>query len=304
MIILNDYFNLKGPKQFAELFAELHRDYGFSVVVLPNVYFFTQIRCLINDVLTGPMVHVKDQIQIAEASKDNSLIETMSPSFRVEYYIDRLTDPLRQWIAYSNYMFLPDCEYFDLFKPYLTEMLNDIFRDCVSLLSVDVNTEDASMLQHVNGLNRTLAEEIVRHRESSPFLNRRQIRRVKGMTDEIWHQAVGFLFIDPKTLRSRANVDREMLNSLFDLYDCTIIHPDMYTTADRVLSTFGIEKRQLGMPETIAKCKAILANSKLEHILDCLKTNEENSIDLVSVKVIFHALIRPLNFDYRITYQI
>ena len=304
MFILNDYFDLKGPKSFADLFAELYRDYGFSVVVLPNGYFFSQIRCLINDALMGPMVHVKKHIQIAEASKDNSLIETMSPPFRVEYYIDRLTDPLRQWVAYSQYMIMPDCEYFDLFKPYLNGILNDIFRDCVSLLSVDVNTENASMLQYVNGLNRTLADEIVKQREKSPFLNRRQIRRVKGMTDEIYNQAAGFLFIDPRTLRGRSNVDQEMLNSLFDEYDRTIIHPDMYQDADRVLRAFGIEKHQLGTPQTIGKCKAMLANHKLESILEHLKTNGEGSISLISLKVIFHALIRPLNFDYRISYQI
>lgn len=304
MVILNDYFDLRGPKPFAEMFAELHRDYGFSIVVLPRVYFFAKIRYLINDVLMNQLVHAKGQIQLAEASKDNSLIETMSPQFRVEYYIDRYSDPLRQWIAYSNYMTLPDCEYFDLFKPYLDEILVEIFRDCVSLLAVDVNTEKASMLQYVNGLNRTLADEIVNHRQSNPFVNRRQIRQVKGMTDEIYHQAVGFLFIDLKTLRSKSNLDPEILYKLYDVYDATIIHPDMYQHADHVLSTFSIKKSELGMPNTIAKCKTLLADHNLDEILAYLKTNEEDSINPLSLKVIFHALIRPLMFDYRTNYLI
>lgn len=304
MVILNDYFDLKGPKPLGDLFVELHREFGFTVVVIPNTYFFMRVRCMIHDILQSEaMAEVRNQIRVVEPPNDNKLIETMSPQFRVEYHIERLSDPLRQWIAYSNYMTIPSCDYFDLFKPYLSGMLTEQFREMVSLLPVDVNVEGVSMLQYVNGLNRTLAEEIVNYRKNSPFMNRRQIRRVKGMTDEIYRQAVGFLYIDLRTLRNKSNVDQETLMGLYDVYDSTIIHPDMYKHADLMLKIFGIEKRDLGTPEVISRCQNILAKVGIEAILKHLKVEDE-SINLMSIKVIFNALLKPLNYDFRITYTI
>ena len=117
-------------------------------------------------------------------------------------------------------MTIPDCEYFDLLKPNLSNILDELFYQSVSLLPVDLNLEGVSILKYVNGLNEKIAQQIVEYRkENGQFINRRQLKRVKFMTDEIYRQCCGFLIINKSTI-----LKFEENKSLYDHYDSTMIH--------------------------------------------------------------------------------
>ena len=188
-------------------------------------------------------------------------------------------------------MTIADCEYYDLFKSSCKLILTDLFFECISFQPVDANIECISFLQYVNGLNEQLAEAIVAYRtENGPFFNRLQIKNVPDISPEIYRQCAPFLFINKATI----NQDQELIGQLYNEYDGTIIHPEMYDDADKILAQFQILKSTLGTIETQRRVREILAYHQLTSIASTL------NIDPIRIRVIFQAFQHPLNFDKRL----
>ncbi len=61
---------------------------------------------------------------------------------------------------------------------------------------MDVNTASASLLAYVSGLNKRLAENVVKHREENgEFHTRTEILKVSGIGAKSFEQSAGFLKI-------------------------------------------------------------------------------------------------------------
>lgn len=98
----------------------------------------------------------------------------------------------------------------------LEQSLAFVTEDCVNAVGVDVNTASPSLLAYVAGLNKNVAEQIVRYRrENGAFANRQSLKNVPRMGEKTFLQAAGFL---------RVKSSNEPL-------DATGVHPEDY---DRV----------------------------------------------------------------------
>ena len=120
----------------------------------------------------------------------------------------------------------------------LDESLDFVVTKVVNQVGVNINTASTSLLQYVSGLNKKAIEGIIAYRdEKGKFLSRNELKKVKGISDKVFEQSIGFMRIIDGT------------NPL----DKTSIHPESYEVALKLLSELGFSKSDIGTKELIEK---------------------------------------------------
>src|SRR5699024_2865078 len=122
----------------------------------------------------------------------------------------------------------------DVSQKKLTEQLDFVVETAVNQVGVNLNTASATLLQHVSGLTKTTAQNIVEFRgEVGLFDNRKQLKKVKRLGPKAFEQSAGFLRIPDGD----------------ELFDNTGIHPETYKEAEQILAIVGVDKEDLGSDE-------------------------------------------------------
>ncbi len=112
----------------------------------------------------------------------------------------------------------------DVKSKHLTPFLENILKNCVNFVGVDVNTATASLLRYVAGLEPLTARRIVEYRsEHGPFKNLEQLKQIAGFGEATFIQAAGFLRV--------LGGDQP--------FDATSIHPESYELATKILEKIG-----------------------------------------------------------------
>ncbi|MDQ7022772.1 MAG: Tex-like N-terminal domain-containing protein [Candidatus Gracilibacteria bacterium] len=111
----------------------------------------------------------------------------------------------------------------DISEKKLEEKLGYVVEDTVNLVGINVNTASIYVLNHISGINKTVAKKIYKNR---PYKNREQLKKV--LSDTVYEQAIGFLRI-PESDEKLDNTD---------------IHPEQYNFAKYVIENqiFSIDK--------------------------------------------------------------
>ena len=103
----------------------------------------------------------------------------------------------------------------DVNQARLKKSLEGVVESCVNFVGVDLNTASAPLLSYVSGIGPTLAQNVVKFRETNGgFKNRKEILKVSRFSAKVFEQAAGFL---------RIYNGEEPL-------DGTFIHPERYET--------------------------------------------------------------------------
>lgn len=124
------------------------------------------------------------------------------------------------------------------------------------------------MLQHVAGLSKAVATNIVKKREEEgKFTNRKQLKKIPRLGAKTYEQAIGFLRI----------VDGE------EALDRTSIHPETYGEVSKLLKMLKMTSNDLG------SAKLIEALSQLS----IKETAEALNIGELTLKDIIDALMKP-----------
>ena len=151
----------------------------------------------------------------------------------------RLADPLAEYVKFDPQSIGPVFHPQDGRPKFYKELLQGVVESAVNAIGADVNQAATSMLRSISGLTMPIAREIVHHRIShGPFASREALKAVPGMTEKIYEQCAGFLFVKggPEPL------------------DETRVHPDHYPAARKLLEILGIPGNDLRDP---AKLPAI-----------------------------------------------
>ncbi len=149
----------------------------------------------------------------------------------------RLQDPLAELVKIDPKSVGVGQYQHDLNQKKLSETLDGVVESCVNAVGVDLNTASAALLEHISGISKTIAKNIVTYREENGrFTDRRQLRKVKGLGPKAYEQCAGFLRI------------RGGVNPL----DNTSVHPESYAAAEKLMSLLGhsmeeIEQGTLGL---------------------------------------------------------
>ena len=148
----------------------------------------------------------------------------------------RLQDPLAELVKIDPKHVGVGQYQHDVNQGRLEEALKGVVEDAVNSVGVDLNTASSSLLQYIAGINKTVANNIVKHREEKGrFKDRKELLKVSRLGPAAYEQCAGFLRIP------------EGKNAL----DNTGVHPESYGVAEKLLKKLGyaledVKNRQLG----------------------------------------------------------
>ena len=183
----------------------------------------------------------------------------------------RLQDPLAELVKINPKSIGVGQYQHDLNKKRLEEVLDGVVEDSVNSVGVDLNTASYSLLEHIAGISKTIAKNIIAYREENGnFTSRAQIKKVKRLGPQAFTQCAGFMRIT------------DSKNPL----DNTSVHPESYDVCKKLLERIGYSLNDI-------KDKSISdIDSKIEAIgID--KLSEELEIGVVTLKDIISEIKKP-----------
>ena len=142
----------------------------------------------------------------------------------------RLQDPLAELVKIEPQNIGVGQYQHDLNKKRLTEVLDGVVEDSVNSVGVDLNTASYSLLEHVSGISKSVAKNIVLYREENgAFTSRAQLKKVKRLGPSAFVQCAGFMRItDGK-------------NPL----DNTGVHPESYDVCKKMIEMLGYTMKDI-----------------------------------------------------------
>ncbi|MCM3790485.1 RNA-binding transcriptional accessory protein [Domibacillus indicus] len=154
----------------------------------------------------------------------------------------RIQDPLAELVKIDPQSIGVGQYQHDVSQKKLSSSLAFVVETAVNRVGVDVNTASPSLLEHVAGLNKTVAKNIVQYREENgKFTKRSMIKKVPRLGGKTFEQCIGFLRI----------TDGE------ELLDRTPIHPESYKETTALLKSLGFKTTDIGSEELGAALQAV-----------------------------------------------
>ena len=176
----------------------------------------------------------------------------------------RLQDPLAELVKIDPKSIGVGQYQHDMNQKRLGEALEGVVEDCVNKVGVDLNTASVPLLEHVSGINKTIAKNIVAYREENGiFKNRKALLKVAKLGPKAFEQCAGFLRISDGT----------------QPLDATSVHPESYGVAEALLKSLGYSEDELkkgAIPELHKKI------SDYKKLAEELGTGELTLRDIVS----------------------
>ena len=142
----------------------------------------------------------------------------------------RLQDPLAELVKIDPKSIGVGQYQHDVSQLKLARGLDAVVEDCVNAVGVDVNTASVALLTRISGLNATLAQNIVAHRDANgPFATRAALKKVSRLGEKTFEQAAGFLRV--------MNGDNPL--------DASAVHPEAYPLVQRIAAYTDRDIRSL-----------------------------------------------------------
>ncbi|MCD8131304.1 MAG: RNA-binding transcriptional accessory protein [Lachnospiraceae bacterium] len=179
----------------------------------------------------------------------------------------RVQDPLAELVKIDPKSIGVGQYQHDMNQKKLGEALDGVVEDCVNRVGVDLNTASAPLMEHISGITKTIARNIVAYREANGrFRNRGELLKVPKLGPKAYEQCAGFMRISGGT----------------EPLDSTSIHPESYEAAEKLLRSLGMTKEGL-----------VSRGGKQIRILDYKKTAEQLGIGEPTLRDMVKELNRP-----------
>lgn len=179
----------------------------------------------------------------------------------------RLQDPLAELVKIDPKSIGVGQYQHDVDQKKLSESLTGVVEDAVNKVGVDVNTATPSLLSYVSGINKIVANNIVKYRdENGKIKERKELLKVSKLGKTAFEQCAGFIRIfDGK-------------NPL----ETTAVHPESYDIAEKLLALIGYKKEDLTNKETLKEIKTKLESLNIKEISAKLEVGEMTLKDIIS----------------------
>ncbi|CAB3408383.1 unnamed protein product [Caenorhabditis bovis] len=155
----------------------------------------------------------------------------------------RLIDPMAEYVKIEPRHLGMGMYQHSINSNKLSEALALVVRERVSMRGVDVNCASEHLLRQVCGLNAKSAAGIVAFRRmNGAIVSRQDLKKVAGIGKVSFTQCAGFLTIsnknsnDDEPAKKKRKIEESKVNPL----DSTIVHPDQYEIAERILKRIGM----------------------------------------------------------------
>ncbi|XP_016059578.1 PREDICTED: S1 RNA-binding domain-containing protein 1 isoform X3 [Miniopterus natalensis] len=324
--------------QEAEKIKRLLLNFNCSTVVIGNGTACRETEAYFADLIMknyfAPLDVVYCIVSEAGASiysvspEANKEMPGLDPNLRSAVSIARrVQDPLAELVKIEPKHIGVGMYQHDVSQTLLKATLDSVVEECVSFVGVDINICSEILLRHIAGLNANRAKNIIEWREKNgPFINREQLKKVKGLGPKSFQQCAGFIRINQDYIRKLCSSQQTASSGLSqrvavtspagaevtgekqgkkksrtaadvvlkpDPLDQTCIHPESYDIATRFLSFIGGSLCEIGKPEMQQKIKAFLEKEGIEKLAERLQTTVH------TLQVIIDGLSQPESFDFR-----
>ena len=136
----------------------------------------------------------------------------------------RVQDPLAELVKIDPKSIGVGQYQHDMNQKKLGEALDGVVEDSVNRVGVDLNTASVPLMEHISGISKTIAKNIVAYREENGrFTNRKELLKVSKLGPKAFEQCAGFMRI--------SGGDNPL--------DATSIHPESYEAAGKLLEELG-----------------------------------------------------------------
>ena len=225
-------------REAKETISEFIEDHQIDIIAIGNGTASRETEKLAAEVIA----ECARPVQYVIVSEAGASVYSASPVARKEFpeleaslrgnisIARRLLDPLSELVKIDPKSIGVGLYQHDVDQIHLAESLDQVVESCVNNVGVDLNTASASLLQYISGVNGRVAENIVRYRdERGKFTSREELKAVKGLGENAFVQAAGFLRLPESEC----------------FFDRTAVHPESYTAAERLLQELGLEVAQV-----------------------------------------------------------
>ena len=137
----------------------------------------------------------------------------------------RLQDPLSELVKIDPKSIGVGEYQYDVNQKNLGEALDFTTSKVVNEVGVNINTASKSILKYVSGLTKTTIDKIYDYKENNKITSRDDIKKIKGISDKVYEQSIGFLRI----LDGNNPLDR------------TGIHPESYDITNKLLKDINLD---------------------------------------------------------------
>lgn len=185
----------------------------------------------------------------------------------------RVIDPLAELVKVEPRSIGVGQYQHDVPEKTLDNELMFVVENAVNRVGVDLNSASAKLLEYISGLNKTVAQNVVKWREENgKFSDRRDLLEIPRLGKKSYEQAVGFLRVfDGK-----------------NILDSTGIHPESYAVTKKIVKDLKIDLDSLGNDK----------NNKILEQADISELSEKYEIGQETLQDIMSALKAPKK-DFR-----
>ena len=177
----------------------------------------------------------------------------------------RLQDPLAELVKIDPESIGVGQYQHDLNKKRLKEVLDGVVEDSVNKVGLDLNTASYSLLEHIAGVSRTVAKNIIAYREENgSFKSRSELKKVKRLGPSAFVQCAGFMRIEGGK------------NPL----DNTGVHPESYDTCKKMLEILGYSLDEV-KNKNISDIDERIENIGLKNLSEKLNVGEVTLKDII-----------------------
>ena len=210
--------------------AKFIREYGVNMIAIGNGTASRESESFVSEVLKENNFSDVYYVIVSESGASvysaSELAREEFPELTVEKrsaisIARRLQDPLAELVKIEPKAIGVGQYQHDVSEKKLTENLDFVVETVVNQVGVNVNTASPSLLSHVAGLNKSLAQNVLKYREENGALKtRNELKKVPRWGAKAFEQAAGFLRIP------------EGKNFL----DNTGVHPESYKVTEQLLT--------------------------------------------------------------------
>lgn len=240
----------------AKKMLELIDKYNIDLIAIGNGTASRESEKFVSEVIKGTKVKY---VIVSEAGASvysaSSLAKEEFPDLTVEKRSAvsigrRIQDPLSELVKIDPKSIGIGEYQHDVNQKELNESLDFTVSKVVNEVGVNVNTASKSILKYISGLTKSVIEKIYKAKEEKAFTSRDDLKKVKGISDKVYEQAVGFLRV-------------KGANPL----DNTGIHPESYELTNRLLKELNLDIKDINsvaFKDVLSKANVKELSTKLE----------------------------------------
>ncbi len=173
----------------------------------------------------------------------------------------RIQDPLSELVKIDPKSIGVGEYQYDVNQKELNENLDFTVSKVVNEVGVNVNTASKSILKYVSGLTKTTIDKIYNYKEKNKIIDRDEIKNIKGISDKVYEQCIGFLRVMDGT----------------NAFDKTGIHPESYPIAANLLNLLDLDIKDINTDAFKSKLQEV----DIKDYVQKLNTDEYTLSDIV-----------------------